>query len=797
MATRPKSDFKILLGLKKSMARVSEDIRFLKQCLENKITPKSHRINMCTSLHKAQNQKMKIERELIKNSIKGLYKKLNDVTLKTYSAHLKLAGKEEQQNGLYETLAKIQRGHECEKERKRRIQGKKIKELIKRTHDKGVVELKKKGMVQEIKDFVVNQSTQNFTQEQLSLLNRGLNFAIEATRPPKEDIIADMESGIRRIPQAEKEEIRRYTAEALKGIRNKNARASEQNRIVKELREKPVYYIKADKGNAVVIMDKCDYDRRVMKKIEEGNFKELKKDPLPETIKRVEKALKECKQIIGESTGRLRMPNPSLPRIKCLPKIHKEGEEMREIITATNSPTQKIAKWLLEEFLSMKKPVRTRSIKNHQEFISIAKEIKDLGNDDLLISFDVKALFPSIPVKEALKYLEEWLMEQESTPKWKTRVKQYVRLAELCMEENYFMFRDKYYKGTKGVTMGNPLSGFISEIFMARMEQRLEEEQKLPRIWMRYVDDVFAVVDKEEVEETFRELNGIHKDIRFTMEVEEGGELPFLELLVRRAGQELEFGIYRKPSSTQRFIPRDSNHPIQHKMAAYKNMIWRMYNIPMKKNDWEKERDYIIDTAWKNGYEITTIKRMMRKEEKKRTRNEYTTLYGQNQEEDKIRRIGVTYHRDFTPRLKKKLKAAKIEMAPSSRTYQLKSILGTTKDRRKLEERNGVYRIECRECGKIYIGQTKRLIKTRFLEHVKEAAKWKKNKGKGNIHSAVAKHMVEEGHKIHMNDVTILKETDQIWKLEAWESIKIAKECEGNLMNEDKGNAHSWLMDLE
>jgi PHD/YefM family antitoxin component YafN of YafNO toxin-antitoxin module len=39
-------------------------------------------------------------------------------------------------------------------------------------------------------------------------------------------------------------------------------------RIVKELKEKPVYYVKADKGNAVVIIDKEDYDTQMTDRTE-------------------------------------------------------------------------------------------------------------------------------------------------------------------------------------------------------------------------------------------------------------------------------------------------------------------------------------------------------------------------------------------------------------------------------------------------------------------------------------------------------------------------------------------------
>lgn len=62
----------------------------------------------------------------------------------------------------------------------------------------------------------------------------------------------------------------------------------------------------------------------------------------PESIKRVEKILNESKGIIWKISD-LRVSNPNLFRIKCLPIIDKKGNKFREIIAATNSPRGKIA----------------------------------------------------------------------------------------------------------------------------------------------------------------------------------------------------------------------------------------------------------------------------------------------------------------------------------------------------------------------------------------------------------------------------------------------------------------------
>lgn len=101
--------------------------------------------------------------------------------------------------------------------------------------------------------------------------------------------------------------------------------------------------MKAVKGNAVVIMDKEDYDEQMTTKINGEPYKHLRVNPIPGLIRLTDKKIIECKTIIGEA--RVEMTNPVLQKIKWLPKIHKPVTEMRGIVSSVGSPTQNIAKW--------------------------------------------------------------------------------------------------------------------------------------------------------------------------------------------------------------------------------------------------------------------------------------------------------------------------------------------------------------------------------------------------------------------------------------------------------------------
>ena len=103
------------------------------------------------------------------------------------------------------------------------------------------------------------------------------------------------------------------------------------------------------------------------------------------------------------------------------------------------------------------------------------------------------------------------------------------------------------------------------------------------------------------------------------------------------------------------------------------------------------------------------------------------------------------------------------------------------KDRKDKDQNSGlVYQYRC-ECGKVYVGETCRTIRTREKEHKRAIRNMDEN------HSGISKHVLETGHCIAWTDVEILAyETD--WKKrKIKEGIFIAKTREDLLLNTKPG----------
>ena len=108
-------------------------------------------------------------------------------------------------------------------------------------------------------------------------------------------------------------------------------------------------------------------------------------------------------------------------------------------------------------------------------------------------------------------------------------------LFNLCTKEMHFSLNDRIYKQIDGVAMGSPLGPVLANVFMVELEK-----QVLPLLtnkvssWERYVDDTFTFVKKGEIDNVIDILNGFHKDVQFTNEVEVNGSIAFLDVNVKR-----------------------------------------------------------------------------------------------------------------------------------------------------------------------------------------------------------------------------------------------------------------------
>ena len=94
------------------------------------------------------------------------------------------------------------------------------------------------------------------------------------------------------------------------------------------------------------------------------------------------------------------------------------------------------------------------------------------------------------------------------------------------------------------------------------------------------------------------------------MTEEENNTINFLDLTIIRKHKKLEINIYRKPTTTDNTIHYKSNHPIEHKLAAYRYLLNRLHNLPLSKEDKHQEMNTILQIAKNNEYPERLINKL-------------------------------------------------------------------------------------------------------------------------------------------------------------------------------------------
>lgn len=93
--------------------------------------------------------------------------------------------------------------------------------------------------------------------------------------------------------------------------------------MLKSLKEKDVFYLKADKGNQLVILNKSDYHKRMKEMILSSNDTQLNQNPINHMVKSANKIIAKVNEVFKIPKLVLSISNPIVPRIYGLPKIHK------------------------------------------------------------------------------------------------------------------------------------------------------------------------------------------------------------------------------------------------------------------------------------------------------------------------------------------------------------------------------------------------------------------------------------------------------------------------------------------
>ena len=634
--------------------------------------------------------------------------------------------------------------------------------------------------------WVKNLSQVNLSVPQLSVLRKGLNFAVAPAKVPVADIVASVESGIQSLNEQDKSDICGKVISIIKASRPPKANITRQEReALKSLREnEDILVLPADKGRVTVVVDKREYDAAIVSMISNTTtYMELRSDPAASRERALNAKLlnlKRQEKLDNNLYRRLRSSGGSTPRFYGLPKIHKNKVPVpyRPIVSFINSPTYDLSKYL-SELLSPLVGRTEAHVNNSREVADFLRTVK-LAEDETQFSLDVEALFTSVPVNLAVQAANERLSADGSLGEGTSLGPGDIcDLLEFCLGSTEFTFRGRFYRQIFGTAMGSPVSVTIANLTMETIEEQALRTfiHGPPRIYRRYVDDTYVVMKRALVEAFHQHINAVNQHINFTIEMPADEHLAFLDLdLKREVDGSMTVAVYRETCHTDQYLRYDSHHPVKQRHGTVSTLLHRAWTLPSTQEKKIEEVRKVRTALKNNGYPDRVVSKVNRAVRQKIRRGRPS---GHETAPEVKGWVTLPYVSGTSERLARVLTAFGVKVAQKP-VKKLRDMLVHPKDPLdKMKKQGTVYQLECADCGARYVGETGRDLATRIQEHKRAVRLLQPEK------SAVAEHVLSTHHEIKWTEVVVVSQ-EKTWRQRRWKEA-IAIKSSGATLNRDDG----------
>lgn len=181
-------------------------------------------------------------------------------------------------------------------------------------------------------------SQRKLNPDEESVLKLGLNFSIAPKSVPKEVILQQIEPALWNLSSTTGNIIRAQASETLHHAKppEKNLSRKEQNAINTLRKDHSIHILKADKGNATVIMSKTGYEDKVKDILSSNTYNKLKRDPTPSIERKVTQLTLKKKNSIS----------PNLYR-----RLHRRAQNFIVYLKSTNPEFRFDQSWHQEAHL--------------------------------------------------------------------------------------------------------------------------------------------------------------------------------------------------------------------------------------------------------------------------------------------------------------------------------------------------------------------------------------------------------------------------------------------------------------
>lgn len=323
-----------------------------------------------------------------------------------------------------------------------------------------------------------------------------------------------------------------------------------------------LFATRSDKGGHTVVIYTRDYELAVAKMLNDGDtYATLGRSPLANLVAKETKLMNILKRNFKSQALVTTAYEPKvkqLARFYGLPKVHKDGFQLRPIVSMINSPGKALGP-IFNKMLNCIFPRSAVHIKDSYEmkdFIDTAI----IRESDMLVSYDVVSMYTNISrdlvrnliMSKAAKFFELFGIGRTIL----------IDIIDfLLIDSVVFTASDKMYIQKHGLPMGGSISTTLARIVMDEVVNHVHKVVPGLSFIKIFVDDTLAAVERGKQLKVLAALNEFHPKMKFTIEEEkDDGTINFLNLTVQRDGNFMTTNWYRKTFASGRLLNFYSSH---------------------------------------------------------------------------------------------------------------------------------------------------------------------------------------------------------------------------------------------
>ena len=360
----------------------------------------------------------------------------------------------------------------------------------------------------------------------------------------------------------------------------------------------------ADKGGALVILDKEFYERKLIMADhlnDPSTYAKVKDNADKKTMSSLTKLVQKHEKCFTKGEKKYVLdPNWKSSEFYIRPKIHKCKtilEEIRRqprnvinikdapdlvgrpIIAGTNAPTRHLSD-LISDILKPIVLTQTSYIKDDWDYLR--KIPRKLDGKYQLFGCDIKSLYTSIPHELGLKAIRYWITKCRHLIDARFTDSFIMESVEFLLKNNNCTFGTQLFNQLKGTAMGASFAAFYACLTIGYLEETKlypnleltfgrEHMQIIEETYRRFMDDGIVFLPENIRKSSFLSiLNGMDPAIEFTLEESistmvrgrKAERLNFLDISIMIDEEGLTHtDIYYKPTNSHDYLHYGSFHP--------------------------------------------------------------------------------------------------------------------------------------------------------------------------------------------------------------------------------------------